>query len=290
MRGTFYLGCPVWSHKGWVGKLFPKGTKQGEYLRLYSRRYSTVEGNTTFYAVPSPETVARWEAETPEGFRFCPKLPREVSHAAQLAPQAEAARAFVERMRGLGSRLGPIFMQLPPTYGPRQLGDLRAFLEAWPADARLAVEVRHPAFFETGGAEALNQLLADRGAARALMDVRALKRGAPRGADATLDLSRDRKPDVPLQPALTAPFALVRYIGHPELPLNDDLLDEWAGRAEAWLGEGTDLFFCCHCPDDAFAPDICELLRARLAARGIADAYGDLEANDDGSLEQQSLF
>jgi uncharacterized protein YecE (DUF72 family) len=290
MPGTFYLGCPVWSHKGWAGRLFPKGTKQGEYLRLYSRRYSTVEGNTTFYAVPSAETVARWAAETPEAFRFCPKLPREISHASRLAPQAEAAAAFVERVRGLGSRLGPIFMQLPPGYGPRQLGDLAAFLEAWPADARLGVEVRHPAFFEPDGAEALNRLLEARGVGRALMDVRSLKRGAQPGADADLDLARDRKPDVPLQPVLTAPFSLVRYIGQPELPLNDDLLDEWAERAEAWLTRGVDLFFCCHCPDDTFAPDICELLRARLAARGIADAYGTVSGGDETALEQQSLF
>ena len=286
---AFFLGCPIWSHKGWVGKLFPKGTKQAEYLHIYSRHFSTVEGNTTFYAVPSEETVARWAAETPAGFRFCPKLPREVSHASQLAPQADAASAFVERMRGLGSRLGPIFMQLPPGYGPRLLGDLGAFLAAWPADAQLTVEVRHPAFFQPAGANALNELLERHGVGRALMDVRALKRGELPGADVNLDVARDRKPDVPLQPVLTAPFSLVRYIGHPDLALNDDLLDDWAERSEAWLAQGVDLFFCCHCPDDTFAPDICDLLRARLATRGIADGTAALQPGDE-ALEQQSLF
>ena len=175
--------------------------------------------------VPSKETVARWAAETPRAFRFCPKLPREVSHASQLAPQADAASAFVERMRGLGSRLGPIFMQLPPGYGAASARRPRRLLAAWPANAQLTVEVRHPAFFQPAGADALNELLERHGVGRALMDVRALKRGELPGADVNLDVARDRKPDVPLQPVLTAPFSLVRYIGHPDLALNDDLLD-----------------------------------------------------------------
>ncbi|MEO7912925.1 MAG: DUF72 domain-containing protein, partial [Roseiflexaceae bacterium] len=77
---NFYIGCAVWGYKDWVGGLFPPGSKQTDFLSLYSRRLTTVEGNTTFYATPSVETVKRWAAETPETFRFCFKLPREVSH------------------------------------------------------------------------------------------------------------------------------------------------------------------------------------------------------------------
>jgi hypothetical protein len=46
---SFYLGCAVWGYKAWVGDLFPPRSKQADFLRLYSRRLSTVEGNTTFY-------------------------------------------------------------------------------------------------------------------------------------------------------------------------------------------------------------------------------------------------
>ncbi len=61
----FYLGCPLWAYKDWVGDLFPPGARASDFLRLYSRRLTTVEGNTTFYATPRPEMVARWAAETP---------------------------------------------------------------------------------------------------------------------------------------------------------------------------------------------------------------------------------
>jgi len=94
----FYLGCAVWGYKDWVGELFPPGSKSAELLGLYSRRLTTVEGNTTFYATPKAEVVQRWADETPETFRFCFKLPREVSHEGPLAAQIEATRAFVERM------------------------------------------------------------------------------------------------------------------------------------------------------------------------------------------------
>jgi uncharacterized protein YecE (DUF72 family) len=126
---ALYLGCPIWANKGWVGDFFPKGTKSGDFLHEYARRLNTVEGNTTFYAVPSPDTLARWQAETPDGFHFCPKIPRAISHAGPLRPQLDEARRFANLMRdGLAERLGPIFLQLPPRYAPKMLDDLRAFL------------------------------------------------------------------------------------------------------------------------------------------------------------------
>ena len=63
MEPHFYLGCPMWGYKAWVGTdFFPAKTPASDFLRLYSRRLTCVEGNTTFYALPSEETVARWVA------------------------------------------------------------------------------------------------------------------------------------------------------------------------------------------------------------------------------------
>ena len=139
----FRLGCAVWGYKDWVGDLFPPGSRNNEFLALYSRRLTTVEGNTTFYATPNPEVVQRWAAETPETFRFCFKLPREVSHDGALAEKVALTQEFVERMAPLGERLGPFFLQLPPGYRADKLGDLERWLAAWPAEYQLAVEVRH---------------------------------------------------------------------------------------------------------------------------------------------------
>lgn len=262
----FYLGCPVWANKDWVGGLFPAGSKSADFLRLYSRRLTTVEGNTTFYAVPKPEVVARWAAEAPERFRFCLKLPRDVSHAGPLARQVEATRAFLERVAPLGPRLGPCFLQLPPGYGPAQRGDLARWLEAWPAGRALAVEVRHPDWYAPAGEEALMELLERHGAGRVVMDVRPIRQGGEGGP--MLDDARERKPDVPMRPLRTSGPALVRYIGHTDPAANEAYLDEWAARLEAWLGEGSEVYMFMHCPDEALAPALCRAIQARLEARG----------------------
>jgi hypothetical protein len=119
----------------------------------------TSEANTTFYAIPAVETVAHWRAETPVTFRFCFKIPRSISHKPNLGNHRQETYFFIERMRGLGERLGTIFLQLPPAFSPVQMTQLRSFLEFWPTDVRLAVEVRHLDFFEAEHAEALNKLL-----------------------------------------------------------------------------------------------------------------------------------
>src|SRR5690242_13192442 len=129
MTMELYLGCPIWSFKGWVGNFYPKGTKPADFLREYARRLTTIEGNTTFYAVPAPKTIEQWGTQTPASFRFAPKLPRAISHDGKLVEHIEQARQFVEIMSGLGPRLGAMFLQLPPNYSPRLFDDLQAFVD-----------------------------------------------------------------------------------------------------------------------------------------------------------------
>src|SRR5258706_3297192 len=149
----------MWGYKEWVGNFFSAHTPSSAFLRLYSRKLNAVEGNTVFYALPSSETIARWCQETPPTFRICPKVSRSISHGAQLENSRNETLLFIDRMRELRTRLGPIFLQLPPTFAPTHLFQLQAFFAFWPPDLRLAVEVRHPAFFQEPHAGALNDLL-----------------------------------------------------------------------------------------------------------------------------------
>jgi uncharacterized protein YecE (DUF72 family) len=285
---NFYIGCAIWGYKDWVGDIFPPGSKSGELLALYSRRLTTVEGNTSFYAVPNPEVVQRWAAETPESFRFCFKIPRELSHSGHLARKTGETLAFVERMAALGPRLGPFFLQVPASYGPAQLDDLGGWLAAWPQGYRVAVEVRHNDWYAAPGEGALMRLLEQHRAGRVLMDVRPLSAGPLPGAEENLQRARDNKPDVPLHPLRSADFALVRYIGHPDLALNEPLLDEWAARIADWLAEGTQVYFFMHCPDERRSPALCRAFQQRLAR--LADVPPlPWDALDRG-MEQARLF
>ena len=79
IRG-YYLGCPGWGLKSWVGRLFPSGTRNTDFLARYAEVFNTVEGNTTFYALRRKDTVARWKDESPDEFRFCFKFPKKITH------------------------------------------------------------------------------------------------------------------------------------------------------------------------------------------------------------------
>jgi uncharacterized protein YecE (DUF72 family) len=255
---NFFLGCAVWSFKGWVGELFPTGSRPTDFLRLYSQRLTAVEGNTTFYAVPDKKTVARWVEETPPGFKFCPKLPRDLTHKQLLQPSIAGALQFLELMQGLGDRLGPVFAQLPPYYGPQQFDDLLAFLETWPRkEAQLALEVRHPTWFKEPHATSLTAALTQLGVGRVLLDTRPIYDGP---GDPQISWER-KKPKLPLQPTVTANFSLIRFISHPNREFNQPYLKEWAERVSQWLQQGTQVYFFVHCPIEEHSPGTARLFQ-----------------------------
>jgi uncharacterized protein YecE (DUF72 family) len=261
----FFLGCAVWAYKGWVGELFPEGSKPNDFLSLYSRRFTAVEGNTTFYMSPDPGMVARWARETAPGFQFCLKVPRELTHGGLLKPAIPEALAFLSSMRLLGDRLGPMFAQLPPVYGPSFFEDLEAFLRAWPrADVPLALEVRHPDWFREPFADRLTGLMEELGVGKVLMDSRPVYRGPGN----PMARSERKKPDLPLQPVVTAPFSVVRFISHPIEEVNRVYLEEWVRYVADWVRSGVKVYFFVHCPEEARSPANARLFQKLLEQAG----------------------
>lgn len=260
-KGHFYLGCAIWAYKGWLGDFYPQGSSASRLLPLYAERLTTVEVNATFYSTPSPETVHRWAEQTSDTFRFCPKFPRTVSHAGLLQPHKDEAVEFIQLMQGLGPRLGPLFVQLPPSYGPQQLSDLETFLtEINPSDVPLAVEVRHPQWFQPPYADQLNDLLTSLQIGRVLLDSRPIYQGP----DDPQVHSQRRKPKLPLQPVTTAPFTVVRYISHPQRELNDVFLGNWVNILQTWLRQGINTYFFVHCPLEEQSPRTAQLFQQLL--------------------------
>ncbi|NET54822.1 MAG: DUF72 domain-containing protein [Symploca sp. SIO2E6] len=248
---NFFLGCAVWAYKGWLGEFYPQGSKAAEFLSLYCQRFTTVEGNTTFYSVPNPETITRWATQMPPGFEFCPKLPRKLTHNGLLEPSIPEALEFLAQMQGLGAHLGPIFVQLPPGYAPASLDDLIAFLTAWPrSEVPLALEVRHPDWFKTPHSEHLNTILEQLGVGRVLLDTRPAYSSSTNYSP-PLDV---RKPKLPLQPVVTTAFSIVRFISHPVQEVNQPFLEEWVILVNQWLRLGKRIYFFVHCPLEEYSP------------------------------------
>lgn len=235
-------------------------------MAQYATAFNAVEGNTTFHALQQPAVIRQWCAEAPAHLRFCFKFPKQISHERRLLGAEAATREFFALLAPFGERLGPFFLQLADTFGPKDLPALAAFLRTLPRAHRFIVEVRHRDFFDGGGHEkALDELLGDAGAERVNFDTTGLfsATGDLDGADEALE----RKPRVPFRATALGRNPVVRYIGDPVIEKNRAALAAWADRFAAWIGEGRTPWFFGHHVQDKFAPDINRLFQQELHAR-----------------------
>lgn len=263
--GKLYLGCPVWAHEPWRGKFFTRAARREEFLPQYAGVFDTSEGNSTFYGLPAPATIARWAAEAPETFRFCLKFPRTITHDLQLVGAAAATREFLDRVAPLGMKLGPLFLQLHQSFGRGRLAELEAYLRTLPRGYAYAVEVRSADFFDGGAGErALDALLGELGMERVVFDTRGLFASAATDP-ATVDAKR-KKPRVPVRFTAIGAKPFVRFVGDPDVARNDAVFAEWAAVVARWVGEGRTPYFFTHHPDDAWAPELARVFQRRVHA------------------------
>ncbi|MCS6908995.1 MAG: DUF72 domain-containing protein [Anaerolineales bacterium] len=273
-----FLGCPMWGLKSWAGSFFPQGTKQKDFLSLYSRRLNTVEGNTTFYALPDAATVERWREATPPGFKFCLKFPQVISHRKRLRNCEAETRAFLDRLERLGDRCGPAFLQLPPTFRAAHLDSLISYLQALSRNFRYAVEPRHADFFDGGVNEArFDEALREHGVARSIFDTTALF-ALPQDHSLDVAEAQSRKPKLPLRRTRTTSFAFVRFVGQPEVMANRPWLEAWADAVAEWLRAGDEVFFFLHNPDDTHAPAMARFFHALVKERHPISPLPEWEA------------
>lgn len=260
----YFLGCPSWNDAAWRGSLYPPGSPPADFLAQYCALFNAVEGNTTLYAWPSAEKIARWATVMPSGFRFCAKLPREISQAANLHDVLDLVAAFRSLLAPLDERVTPFWLQLPASFGPNRLGELVALIDS--LDRPLAIEVRHSAFFARGEAErTLNRLLRDRAVERICLDTRALF--SCRSDDPALLLAQSKKPRLPVRPTAFSRSPQLRFVGHPELPANDSFLAPWLDKVADWISEGRTPCVFLHTPDNRLAPQLALRFHAQLAER-----------------------
>ena len=168
---TVLVGTSGWQYRDWRDGLYPKGVPQRLWLEHYATTYMTVENNGTFYRLPARETFEGWRRRTPDDFVMAVKASRYLTHVRRLRDPAEPVARLLGAAAGLGPKLGPILLQLPPTMTaePALLeGCLAEFRDAWPAVRgdgpevlRIAVEPRH----ESWWTDEVRQVLAEHDAA-----------------------------------------------------------------------------------------------------------------------------
>jgi uncharacterized protein YecE (DUF72 family) len=259
------VGCAMWAHRAWPGLHLPDVERAEDQLAAYASVFNAVEGNTTFYGLPTPRTVARWAADTPTSFRFVFKLPRAITHERRLRDAGDELRDACDRLAPLGPRLGPTSIQLPGSFGPADLSVLAGFVGRLPRDRPWAVEVRHPAFFDGGpGERALNDLLFEHDLDRVVLDSRALFAGPALTPD---EIGAHRhKPRLPVRAVALGRHPVVRFIGQSDEDANAARWTRWLTTVGRWLADGRTPLVFLHTPDNVHAPRLALRFWAELSA------------------------
>lgn len=151
-----YLGCAGWNIRREHTECFePDGT----HLQRYASTFNAVEINSCFYRPHRITTYERWAASVPDFFRFAVKLPKAITHEARFVDTSQLVEKFLGEVSGLGKKLGPILVQLPPSFqfdadvAITFLSDLRDRF-----GGELVIEPRHETWFTANVNEHLNGL------------------------------------------------------------------------------------------------------------------------------------
>ncbi len=139
----WFVGTMGYGYDDWKNVFYPPHARPGSYLRWYAKIFNAVELDTTFYGIPPKKRVLRWRDQAPQGFMFCPKTPREITHSSKLDSSTGEMRRFIASVRAFGPHLGPILLQFPPDWEVNQLGRLEKFADTLPEDLSFAFEFRH---------------------------------------------------------------------------------------------------------------------------------------------------
>lgn len=146
------IGCQGWNYADWTTKaggesvFYPRGTRSGKMLEIYSKVFETIEVDSTFYAIPATSVIENWYQKTPENFTFSLKLPQEITHEHRLRETSyPVLEEFCERAAELKEKLAAVLIQLPPQFeaDKENAQNLRSFLARLPEGIRFAVEFRN---------------------------------------------------------------------------------------------------------------------------------------------------
>lgn len=140
------IGTSGWQYRDWRGRFYPHEVPHRLWLEHYATAFDTVEVNNAFYRLPERTTFEGWRDRTPEDFEFAVKASRYLTHVKRLREPREPVERLLDRAAGLGGKLGPILVQLPPTLRADPAA-LDATLAAFPRDVRVAVEPRHDSWW-----------------------------------------------------------------------------------------------------------------------------------------------
>lgn len=233
-----YIGCAKWGRKEWIGKIYPKGTKEANFLEEYVKHYNSIELNATHYKLYKSADLQKWiDKVKDKDFKFSPKVYQGISHFGSFKDKQFLTDTFLEGIVTFGKHLGPVFLQVSDKFGPKRKDELFEYLGSLPKDVQFFLEVRHPDWFVKPTSEELFQKL------------KQLKIGA------VITDTAGRRDCCHMH--LTIPKTFIRYVGNSLHKTDFPRIDAWVERMKYWLDSGIqEINFFMHMHDEATSPEL----------------------------------
>lgn len=249
VKPNVYIGCAKWGRTDWIGKLYPKGTKQSDFLQHYVQHFNCIELNAMFYQLFPKPTVQKWADTAPKGFKFCPKFTQSITHIKRLKNAERDTENFIDTVSVFGDKLGTSFIQLGDNFGPKDYASIHDYLRSLPKGFDAAIEFRHPDLHkDTALVHDTYTLMRELGISSIITDTAGRR-------------------DV-MHMKLTTPTAFVRWVGNSLHKSDFDRIDAWIERIEFWLDSGLEtLYFFIHQHDELYSPEISGYMIEQLNKR-----------------------
>lgn len=232
-----YVGCAKWGRKEWVGKIYPKGTKDANFLDEYAKHFSAIEFNAMFYRIFPKATIEGWAKRVGKEFVFCPKFTQEITHFKRLNGAEKVTDQFLDAISSFGKTLGPCFLQLSDNFGPKNIEVLESYLKSLPKDLEVFVEVRNKEWYAPENSKLLFEILSKNKFGAVITD------------------AAGRRDCVHM--ALTTPKAFIRFVGNSLHPSDYARVDDWVKRIKKWIDAGIhEVYFFMHQHDEKYSPEL----------------------------------
>jgi uncharacterized protein YecE (DUF72 family) len=244
-----YIGCAKWGRTEWVGKIYPNGTKEKDFLQHYVQHYNSIELNATHYKIYGATGIGKWgEKAGTKDFKFCPKLYQGITHRGSLKGKDFLTNEFFRGVVAFKDHLGPIFLQVSDSYGPKRRQELFDYVRSLPTDLQFFVEVRHHEWYSNDAIrEEYFSTLKDMNVGAVITDTSGRRDCA--------------------HMHLTIPKTFIRYVGNSLHPTDYPRINAWVQRMKDWLSKGIEeIYFFMHMHDEAYSPELTVYLVDRMNA------------------------
>jgi len=283
----YHIGLTQWGLKEWKGHFYSDDARPDQFLQQYATVFNSVEGNTTFYRAPAPDTVLNWADQVPDGFKFCFKFPQGITHYKRLKDVERDVLEFLELFDPIRTKLGPFHIQLSSQFSFTEFAKLEELFDYLPPHHHYALEVRHEDFFDRGRKERqLFELLKSYSIDRVTFDTRKLH--SIQGGEKSVVEAQKKKPKTPVRFDATGSRPFVRFVGGNRVVQNEAYLKEWAIIAADWIKDGLHPYIFIHAPDTLYAPELARYFHNALS--GFIDLEPMPESPKNRQNEQLGLF